>query len=60
MALTKVQSAMANFTAPTVQRFTSGSGTYTTPSGVVLIRVTVVGSGGASGSDVIIVEEFYQ
>jgi len=32
--------------APTVQRFTSGSGTYTTPSGVTYIKVTVVGGGG--------------
>lgn len=37
------------FTAPTVQRFTSGSGTYTTPAGVVYIRVTVVGGGGGGG-----------
>jgi len=31
---------------PTIQRFTSGSGTYTTPSGVTYIKVTVVGGGG--------------
>lgn len=31
---------------PTVQKFTSGSGTYTTPDGVVYIRVTMCGGGG--------------
>lgn len=41
----------ATFTAPTVQKFTSGSGTYTTPAGVRYIRVTAVGGGGGgSGS----------
>jgi len=34
------------YTAPSVQRFTSGSGTYTTPAGVVYIRVKMVGAGG--------------
>ena len=34
--------------AMTIQRFTSGSGTYTTPSGVAYIEVELVG-GGASG-----------
>lgn len=38
-------------TAPTVQRFTSGSGTYTTPAGVKYIRVTMLGGGGGGGSD---------
>ncbi len=33
-------------TAPTIQKFTSGSGTYTTPAGVVYIRVVMVGGGG--------------
>jgi len=33
-------------TAPTVQSFTSGSGTYTTPSGVLYIQVEMVGGGG--------------
>lgn len=61
MALTKPTSAMVNFTAPTVQKFTSGSGTYTTPAGVKYIRVRLVGgAGGPGGSGVIIVEEFYQ
>jgi hypothetical protein len=31
---------------PTIQKFTSGSGTYTTPSGVKFIRVRMVGGGG--------------
>ena len=36
---------------PTVQKFTSGSGTYTTPSGVTWIEVEMVGGGGGgSGS----------
>jgi hypothetical protein len=34
---------------PTVQKFTSGSGTYTTPAGVTWIRVTMVGGGGGGG-----------
>lgn len=36
---------------PTVQRFTSGSGTYTTPTGVSYLKVKMVGGGGGgSGS----------
>ena len=35
-----------NNITPTVQKFTSGSGTYTTPAGVKWIRVTMVGAGG--------------
>lgn len=38
-----------SFTAPTVQRFTSGSGTYTTPAGVLYIKVRVVAGGGGGG-----------
>ena len=34
---------------PTVQKFTSGSGTYTTPTGVQYIRVRMVGAGGGGG-----------
>ncbi|MDD4973553.1 MAG: hypothetical protein PHY93_04340 [Bacteriovorax sp.] len=36
---------------PTVQKFTSGSGTYTTPTGIVplYIRVRMVGGGGGGG-----------
>ena len=33
-------------TAPTIQKFTSGSGTYTTPAGVKWIEVRMVGGGG--------------
>lgn len=36
-------------TAPTVQTFTSGSGTYTTPGGVLYIKVKMVGGGGGGG-----------
>jgi hypothetical protein len=32
--------------APTVQRFTSGSGTYTRPNGVVMLKVRMAGGGG--------------
>lgn len=38
-----------SLTNPTVQKFTSGSGTYTTPAGVKYIKVTMVG-GGAGGA----------
>jgi hypothetical protein len=34
---------------PTVQRFTSGSGTYTTPAGVTYIIVEMVGGGAGGG-----------
>lgn len=37
------------FTTPTVQKFTSGSGTYTTPANVKYIRVKMVGAGGGGG-----------
>lgn len=36
-------------TTPTVQKFTSGSGTYTTPANVKWIRVRMVGAGGGGG-----------
>lgn len=36
---------------PTIQRFTSGTGTYTTPAGVTWLKVTCIGGGGGgSGS----------
>jgi microcystin-dependent protein len=35
--------------APTVQKFLSGSGTYTTPANVSYIRVRMVGGGGGGG-----------
>ena len=34
---------------PTVQKFTSGSGTYITPAGVAYIHVQMVGGGGGGG-----------
>ena len=37
-------------TLPTVQKFTSGSGTYTTPTGVSYIRVRMCGGGGGGGA----------
>lgn len=36
-----------SLTNPTVQKFTSGSGTYKTPAGVKYIKVTMVGGGGS-------------
>jgi hypothetical protein len=36
----------ASFTAPTITRLTTGTGTYTTPSGVKYIIVEMVGGGG--------------
>ena len=51
---TTVGSGGGSFTAPTVQKFTSGSGTYTTPTSPrspLYIRVRMVGGGGGgSGS----------
>lgn len=38
--------AFASFTAPTVQKFTSGTGTYTSPAGVLYVRLIMVGGGG--------------
>lgn len=35
--------------APTVQSFTSSTGTYTTPAGVLYIKVNITGGGGAGG-----------
>lgn len=53
-ASTATEIALAPFrkrTFPTIQKFTSGSGTYTTPAGVAYIRVRAVGGGGGgSGS----------
>jgi hypothetical protein len=39
----------STFTAPTIQVFTSSSGTYTTPGGVLYIKVTCAGGGGGGG-----------
>lgn len=41
-----ITDAKTNFTPPTYQKFTSGSGTYTTPAGVKYIKVYVTGGGG--------------
>lgn len=41
--------ASTAFTAPTVQVFTSGSGTYTKPTGVLYLHVRMVGGGGGGG-----------
>lgn len=41
--------AWQSFTAPTVQRFTSGSGTYTPAANVLYIIVEMVGGGGGGG-----------
>lgn len=46
LAAGSVTDAKTNFTQPTVTKFLSGSGTYTTPSGVKWIRVRMVGGGG--------------
>lgn len=37
------------FVQPTIQKFTSGSGTYTTPANVSYIKVRMVGGGGGGG-----------
>lgn len=49
LAAGSVTDAKTNFTAPTVQRFLAGSGTYTTPVGVKYIVVEMVG-GGSGGA----------
>lgn len=38
--------SFASFTPPTIQKFTSGSGTYTTPAGVLYLKIKMVGGGG--------------
>lgn len=46
-----VTDVKTSFTPPTIQKFTSGSGTYTTPANTKYIRVRMVGGGGGgSGS----------
>lgn len=49
IALGAVTDDKTSFTKPTIQRFTTGSGTYTTPAGVKYIRVRMVGAGGGGG-----------
>lgn len=41
--------AFASFTSPTIQKFTSGSGNYTTAANVLYIKVRMVGAGGGGG-----------
>lgn len=36
--------------APTIQTFTSGTGTYTTPANVIYLKVKMVGPGGGGGA----------
>lgn len=46
----QAKEAQANIlVAPTIQKFLSGSGTYTTPTGCTRIRVRMVGGGGGGG-----------
>lgn len=44
-----VAQVAAMFTLPTIQRFTSGSGTYTTPANARYLRVKLIGGGGGGG-----------
>lgn len=47
----QIELTAARRTLPTVQSFTSGSGTYTTPANTLWIEITMVGGGGGgSGS----------
>ncbi len=46
----QIQLTAARRTLPTVQVFTSGSGTYTTPANVLWIRVRMAGGGGGGAS----------
>lgn len=42
--------AFSSYTAPTVVKFSSGSGSYTAPAGVVYLKVKLVGGGGGGGT----------
>jgi hypothetical protein len=44
-------SATVSSTPPTVQKFTSGSGTYTTPTNVSYIKIRMIGGGGSGSSN---------
>jgi hypothetical protein len=44
-----IELTAARRTLPTVQKFTTGSGTYTTPANVLWIRVRLIGGGGGGG-----------
>ncbi len=45
-SITIANTAPLSATLPTIQQFTSGSGTYTTPAGVKYIAIQMVGGGG--------------
>jgi hypothetical protein len=47
--LPNLNGELAVYTAPTVQSFTSGSGTYTTPANVKYIKIKMVGGAGGGG-----------
>lgn len=49
LTLPAVTGTLRLYTMPTVQRFTSGSGTYTTPANVKHLRIKIVGGGGQGG-----------
>lgn len=49
LAAGAVTDAKTSFTKPTIQRLTSGSGTYNTPANVKYIHVKMVGGGGGGG-----------
>ena len=48
-AWVSVTSNNQNTTGPTQQTFTSGSGTYTKPAGVLWVKIRMVGAGGGGG-----------
>lgn len=48
-ALTTSTAINQNANTVTVQRFTSGSGTYTTPAGVVRLHIRMIAGGGGGG-----------
>ena len=50
LTVAQTQTLLALRVNPTYQKFTSGSGTYTRPAGVLYLKVKMVGGGGGSGS----------
>lgn len=50
LTVAQVQTMLGFGADPTIQKFTSGSGTYTTPAGVTRIEVEMVGGGGGGGA----------
>jgi hypothetical protein len=51
LSYSRASGSPLSLTTPTVQRFTSGSGTYTPSAGTVRIRVRMVGGGGGGAAD---------